>query len=283
MEAHELSKALRDEAVRAPTRERPAVPGREAPVVSDRAIPIAIVRQADVRRRRRPRLTEQGVLAPGITPRARLEWVNRVLNVLLASLALIIVAPLMLAVAIAVKLTSPGPVLYTQTRVGIDRRHRRTFAVVDRRGDDAGGIIFTIYKFRTMCVDAECASGPVWATPDDPRVTPIGALLRRTRLDELPQLFNVLKGDMNIVGPRPERPSIFSRLRSDIAEYPYRQRAKPGITGLAQISLPYDASIEDVRKKVQYDLEYLQRQGLAEDVRIMIRTVPVVLFRRGGW
>ncbi|HVE79177.1 MAG TPA: sugar transferase [Gemmatimonadaceae bacterium] len=283
MEAHEFSKALRDEALRAPARERSAPSGRETPVTTDRAIPIAIVRQADVRRRRRPQLAEQGAVAAGVVPRERLEWVNRVVNVLIASLALVLVAPVMLVVAIAVKLSSPGPVLYTQTRVGIDRRQRRTFAVVDRRGDDAGGIIFTIYKFRTMCVDAECSSGPVWATPNDPRATAVGALLRRTRLDELPQLLNVLKGDMNIVGPRPERPSIFTRLRSDIAEYPYRQRTKPGITGLAQISLPYDASIEDVRRKVQYDLEYLQRQGLAEDVRIMLRTVPVVLFRRGGW
>jgi lipopolysaccharide/colanic/teichoic acid biosynthesis glycosyltransferase len=182
-----------------------------------------------------------------------------------------------------VLLTSRGPVLYTQQRVGIDRRSRRALALYDRRARDDGGSVFTIYKFRSMRVDAEQGCGAVWATPNDPRVTPVGAFLRKTRLDELPQLFNVIKGDMNIVGPRPERPGIFSRLRADIAEYPLRQRAKPGITGWAQINNAYDASLDDVRRKVSYDLEYLGRQSIVEDVRIMVMTVPVMLFKRGGW
>jgi lipopolysaccharide/colanic/teichoic acid biosynthesis glycosyltransferase len=123
----------------------------------------------------------------------------------------------------------------------------------------------------------------VWAQQQDPRVTPIGGFLRQYRLDELPQLLNVLKGEMNIVGPRPERPTIFAELREHIAEYPLRQRARPGITGLAQINHHYDRSLEDVRTKVHYDLEYIRRQSVAEDLRIMAKTVPVILWRRGGW
>jgi lipopolysaccharide/colanic/teichoic acid biosynthesis glycosyltransferase len=188
----------------------------------------------------------------------------------------------MALVAIVVKLTSRGPVIYTQQRVGVNRRRRRTQALYDRRGEDVGGIVFTIYKFRTMRNDAETRSGAVWATANDPRVTPIGRILRQYRVDELPQLFNVIRGDMNIVGPRPERPTIFADLRARISDYQHRQRARPGITGWAQVNNAYDASIDDVRAKVLYDLEYLERQSLAEDVKIMLRTVPVMLFRRGG-
>ncbi len=208
---------------------------------------------------------------------------NRVINIVLATLAMIVLSPIFLLVALAVWLTSKGPVLYTQERVGIDRRSRRALALYDRRGSDHGGSVFTIYKFRSMRCDAEQHSGAVWATHNDPRVTAVGGFLRKTRLDELPQLFNVIKGDMNIVGPRPERPMIFARLRQDISEYPLRQRAKPGITGWAQVNLAYDSTIDDVRKKVDLDLEYLRRQSVIEDVRIMLRTVPVMLFKRGGW
>ena len=140
-----------------------------------------------------------------------------------------------------------------------------------------------IYKFRTMRVNAEQPTGAVWAAKQDARVTPIGQIMRKYRIDELPQLLNVIRGEMNIVGPRPERPSIFSRLCDDIADYPLRQRAKPGITGWAQVNQAYDTSIDDVRSKVRFDLEYIERQGLAEDLRIMARTVPVMIFRRGGW
>jgi lipopolysaccharide/colanic/teichoic acid biosynthesis glycosyltransferase len=117
----------------------------------------------------------------------------------------------------------------------------------------------------------------------DPRTTRIGCFLRKYRLDELPQMFNVLKGDMNIVGPRPERPSIFARMRDTIHEYPLRQRGKPGITGWAQINLFYDTCIDDVKKKVEYDLEYLRERSLGKDLMIIASTLPAVLFGRRGW
>jgi lipopolysaccharide/colanic/teichoic acid biosynthesis glycosyltransferase len=216
-------------------------------------------------------------------PRSRVEWANRLLNIVLAVVAIVVLSPLMLLIGLLVRVTSPGPVMYTQQRVGVNRRRRPTQALYDRRGQDAGGIVFTIYKFRTMRNDAEKHSGAVWATHNDPRVTSIGRFLRQYRLDELPQLLNVILGDMNIVGPRPERPAIFAELRGCIADYSVRQRARPGITGLAQVSNSYDASLDDVKTKVRYDLEYLERQSVIEDLRIMLRTVPVMLFRKGGW
>jgi lipopolysaccharide/colanic/teichoic acid biosynthesis glycosyltransferase len=208
---------------------------------------------------------------------------RRGLNFVFALVALILLFPLMLLIAFVVWVTSPGPILYTQVRVGLDRRLPADPNQNQRRQRDMGGVPFTIYKFRTMRVDAEHQSGAVWAQQGDPRVTSIGRLLRQYRLDELPQLLNVLQGEMNIVGPRPERPTIFAELREHIAEYPLRQRAKPGITGLAQINHHYDRSLEDVRTKVHYDLEYIRRQSVAEDFRIMFKTVPVILLRRGGW
>jgi lipopolysaccharide/colanic/teichoic acid biosynthesis glycosyltransferase len=211
------------------------------------------------------------------------EWARLAINLMLALVALVIMLPVMLLVAFLVRLTSRGPVLYTQVRVGLDRRGVPLGAQNHRREHDLGGQPFTIYKFRTMRADAEHGSGAVWAQQADPRVTPVGRLLRQYRLDELPQLLNVLKGEMNIVGPRPERPTIFAELREHIAEYPLRQRAKPGITGLAQINHHYDRSLEDVRTKVHYDLEYIRRQSVSEDLRIMLKTVPVILLRRGGW
>ena len=211
------------------------------------------------------------------------DWLNRSANVLLAVVALVVASPVLVLVALLVKLTSRGPVFYSQERVGLDRRGPRPSDTNHRRRQDIGGRPFTIYKFRTMRVDAEQHSGAVWAQQQDPRVTSVGHLLRQYRLDELPQLLNVLKGDMNIVGPRPERPTIFAELREQITEYPLRQRTKPGITGLAQINHHYDRSIDDVRTKVSYDLEYIRRQSLAEDLRIMLQTIPTILFRRGGW
>ena len=188
----------------------------------------------------------------------------------------------MLLTMLMVRLTSRGPVFYTQVRVGIDRRWNRTRAFDERRREDLGGSPFTILKFRSMRVDAEVNGHAVWATKDDDRVTPIGRFLRKSRIDELPQLFNVIRGDMNIVGPRPERPSIFVRLREQIDEYPVRQRVKPGITGLAQVSNPYDTTLDDVRRKVRFDIHYMKQQSLVEDMRIMLRTVPVILFRIGS-
>jgi lipopolysaccharide/colanic/teichoic acid biosynthesis glycosyltransferase len=208
---------------------------------------------------------------------------NRILNFVIALVALITFLPVLLIIALLVWLTSRGPILYTQTRVGLDRREPLDARWNHRRERDLGGEPFTIYKFRTMRVNAEHGSGAVWAQMRDPRVTPVGRFLRQYRLDELPQLLNVLRGEMNIVGPRPERPTIFAELREHIAEYPLRQRAKPGITGLAQINHHYDRSLDDVRTKVQYDLEYIRRQSVTEDLLIMLKTLPVILWRRGGW
>ena len=182
-------------------------------------------------------------------------------------------------IAVAIRLTSRGPVIYCQTRIGIDRR--RHFGGNHRRKVDYGGQPFTIYKFRTMTASGnqqEC-----WAAPGDSRTTALGRVLRKYRLDELPQLFNVLKGDMNVVGPRPEQPTIFASLREQIPAYPVRQRVRPGITGWAQINQHYDTCLEDVRRKVTYDLEYVGRSSLMEDLRIMLRTVPAVALKCRGW
>jgi lipopolysaccharide/colanic/teichoic acid biosynthesis glycosyltransferase len=218
-----------------------------------------------------------------VQPRSRSALANRILNIAVASVALVLVSPIITVFAVLVRLTSRGPIFYKQVRVGVDKRWMNPGQQNDdQRSRDLGGRAFTIYKFRSMYVDAETQSGAVWATKGDRRVTPVGRVMRKCRVDELPQLVNVILDDMNIVGPRPERPSIFARLCQDIEEYPIRQRAKPGITGWAQINHSYDATIDDVRKKVQYDLEYLQRQSVAEDVRIMARTLPVMLFGKGA-
>lgn len=216
-----------------------------------------------------------------VVPAERSERLSRVTNVVIAVLAAVILAPVFLLVALAVRLTSRGPVFYSQVRVGVDRRYREKSAY-DRRGYDHGGKPFMMFKFRTMQVDAEADGRAVWAQKSDPRVTVIGGFLRKTRLDELPQLFNVIRGDMNIVGPRPERPTIFADLRRDIPEYSMRQRVKPGITGWAQINQAYDSCMDDVRRKVQLDLEYMKRQSLTHDLRIMTMTLPVMVFRRGA-
>ena len=220
---------------------------------------------------------------PAAAVAASAHPVRRTVNFVLALVGLIVALPLMLVVAILIRLTSRGPVMYTQVRVGLDRRGDDPEDANHRRQADLGGRPFDIYKFRTMHVNAERNGTAVWAQKHDPRVTWIGRYLRQYRIDELPQLINVLKGEMNIVGPRPERPMIFAELRENIAEYPLRQRAKPGITGLAQINHHYDSCLDDVRRKVSYDLEYISRQSVWEDLRIMFQTVPVILFRRGGW
>ena len=216
-------------------------------------------------------------------PRPRSAIASRVLNCAIAFVALVAMTPLLVVIGLLIAFTSPGPVIYVQTRIGEDRRRRRRPVDLgrDRRTRDVGGRAFHIYKFRSMTTNAEKA-GAVWAKRGDARVTRVGRVLRAARLDELPQLFNVLTGDMNIVGPRPERPGIFVRLRESIDDYPKRQLGRPGITGWAQINHHYDTCLEDVRVKVRYDLEYLRRQSVAEDLRIMVKTIPVMLFARGS-
>ena len=211
---------------------------------------------------------------------------SRTLNVVVALVGIIVAAPLMVLIALAVKLTSRGPAVFRQERVGLDQRSdmdRRNGGMSGdgRRRSDLGGRIFTIYKFRTMTID-DSSGKQVWATEDDDRITPIGRILRRYRLDELPQLFNVLKGDMNVVGPRPEQPAIFQELREEVEGYRYRQRVLPGITGWAQVNHHYDTCVNDVRKKVTLDLEYIRHRSAVEDLRIMLRTVPVMICKKGS-
>jgi lipopolysaccharide/colanic/teichoic acid biosynthesis glycosyltransferase len=201
--------------------------------------------------------------------------------VLVALIGLILTAPVLLVLGVLVRVTSPGPIFYSQTRVGLDRRRGALGPPAVRRQADVGGRPFTIFKFRTMYVHK--TEDQVWATANDARITPLGRVLRKYRLDELPQLINVLLGDMNIVGPRPEQPKIFAALRDQIEHYPKRQQVRPGITGWAQINQHYDTSVNDVRRKVEFDLEYVERQSLMEDLSIMARTIPVMIFQRGSW
>lgn len=210
------------------------------------------------------------------------ERARRVLNVTLAALMFVVCAPLMALIALAIKLTSPGPIIYSQTRIGLDRRQPLDITYHGRRKVDLGGRPFTIFKFRTMRAAPDAAL-QVWAAPGDARVTPIGKILRGTRLDELPQLINVLRGEMNLVGPRPEQPAIFVSLRQEIERYGERQRVLPGITGWAQVNQAYDTCLDDVRRKVAYDLEYIRTRTVFGDVRILLRTIPVMFLRKGAW
>jgi lipopolysaccharide/colanic/teichoic acid biosynthesis glycosyltransferase len=208
---------------------------------------------------------------------------RRLLNIVVATAGLAVALPLILIIAVLVKLTSRGPVLFTQTRIGLDRRSLSRAGGNTRRKLDIGGKPFTMLKFRTMCVQRGNRDQQVWATPDDLRVTAIGRVLRKLRLDELPQLINVLRGEMNVVGPRPEQPAIFVYLREQIEGYGRRQRVRPGITGWAQVNQAYDRSVDDVRRKVTLDLQYIRRQSTLEDLRIMLRTPAVMLLGRGAW
>jgi lipopolysaccharide/colanic/teichoic acid biosynthesis glycosyltransferase len=169
----------------------------------------------------------------------------------------------MVLVGVAVRLTSPGPALYHQVRVG------------------QNGRLFTVHKFRSMREDAEAASGAVWAQKNDPRVTALGAFCRKTRLDELPQLWNVLVGDMSFVGPRPERPQFVEQLSDLIPFYRQRHVVKPGVTGWAQVMYTYGASVEDAVEKLQYDLFYIKHLSVGFDVFVLFKTVQTVVLRRG--
>jgi len=189
---------------------------------------------------------------------------KRASDVLMATVGLVLAFPVMLLVALAIKLFSPGPILYHQRRVG---QH---------------GECFLIQKFRSMRPNAEAISGAVWASENDPRVTPIGRFLRRTRLDELPQLWNVLVGEMSFVGPRPERPEFVEGLTKQIPFYGQRHVVKPGLTGWAQVRYQYGATVEDAMEKLQYDLFYIKNLSFALDVYILLETIKTVLVRRGS-
>jgi sugar transferase (PEP-CTERM system associated) len=189
--------------------------------------------------------------------------VKRALDVVLSLCGLIVAAPLMLLTAIAIRIDSPGLILYRQDRVG------------------ENGRIFTLFKFRSMCLDAESGT-PVWAADQDERVTRVGRFLRLTRLDELPQLWNVLAGDMSFVGPRPERPFFVEQLAARIPFYVERHAVKPGVTGWAQVKYRYGASIEDAMEKLRYDLYYVKHLSIVFDLTIVIDTVKVILSGKGA-
>lgn len=184
---------------------------------------------------------------------------KRVMDIMIATIALIILLPLCILIALLIKITSKGPIFYSQVRSGKDEKP------------------FDIYKFRTMKVDAEKESGPVWAKQKDNRITPIGKFLRKSRIDEIPQFINVLHGEMSVIGPRPERPIFIEKLKGQISDYPKRMAVKPGITGLAQVYHRYDESIADVRKKVKYDMLYIKKMSIGTDLRIVGRTMGVVV------
>jgi len=184
-------------------------------------------------------------------------------DLLLASVGLVLALPLMLLAGVAIRLTSPGPALFRQRRVGWM------------------GQPFELLKFRSMQMEAE-REGPQWAAVDDPRVTAVGKILRKTHFDELPQMINVLRGQMSFVGPRPERPEFVGLLNDSISFYHLRHYVLPGITGWAQVNYPYGASLEDARRKLQYDLYYVCNASPLLDLRTLLRTARVALFRQGS-
>lgn len=198
-----------------------------------------------------------------LNTRGSLRRLKRVFDVLVSSAALVLASPLMLAAAVAVRLESPGPVIYKQSRVGLREKE------------------FMVYKFRSMRADAE-KNGAVWASANDSRVTRVGKIMRKTRVDELPQLWNVLKGDMSFIGPRPERMTFVKELKKNIPWYSLRHTVKPGLTGWAQVKYPYGASEEDARRKLEYDLYYIKNISILLDVNILLKTLGVVLFPKGA-
>lgn len=198
-----------------------------------------------------------------LNTRGSLRRLKRALDVLISLAMLPVALPLMAIAAIGVRLESPGPVIYRQDRVGLHERE------------------FTVYKFRSMRTDAE-KNGAVWASENDARVTSFGKFLRKTRIDELPQLWNVLKGDMSFIGPRPERMAFVRELKKSIPYYGLRHTVKPGLTGWAQVCYPYGASEEDARRKLEYDLYYIKNMSILLDIHIIFKTVGVVLFPKGA-
>ena len=196
--------------------------------------------------------------------RRNFQILKRVTDIVFSLVALLVFSPILFFVAILIKINSPGPIIYRQFRVG--QNHK----------------VFKIYKLRTMRFDAEKFSGAVWAQENDPRITPIGKFLRKAHIDEIPQFINVLNGQMSIVGPRPERPEMVRDLKEVIHDYEKRLLVKPGITGLAQVWHKYDETIEDVKKKIKYDILYIRRMCLLTDLRIIANTFTVVLTGKGA-
>ncbi|HZF62623.1 MAG TPA: sugar transferase [Desulfovibrio sp.] len=198
-----------------------------------------------------------------LNTRGSLRRLKRALDVLISLLLLIPAAPIMLLTAIVVRLESPGPVIYKQDRVGLFEKE------------------FTVYKFRSMRADAE-KNGAVWASAHDARVTKFGKFIRKVRIDELPQIWNILKGDMSFIGPRPERMAFVTKLKETIPYYSLRHTVKPGLTGWAQVCYPYGASEDDARRKLEYDLYYIKNMSILLDINIVFKTVGVVLFPKGA-
>jgi sugar transferase (PEP-CTERM system associated) len=203
------------------------------------------------------------IFSAGFRATPRLLGFKRLVDIVISLIGLVVTAPLMLLVALAVKLTSPGPALYHQQRVG------------------ERGRVFTVHKFRSMRVNAEADSGAVWSRQGDTRTTTVGRFLRAARLDELPQLWNILRGDMSLVGPRPERPEFIQQLSELIPYYGQRHVVKPGLTGWAQVRYAYGSSVEDSMEKLQYDLFYIKNMSLALDLLIVFSTIKTVMSRRG--
>lgn len=189
---------------------------------------------------------------------------KRAFDIIASITGIICLSPLFIITALLIKLTSKGPIFYKQTRVGKD------------------GELFEMYKFRTMRVDAEQGTGPVWAAKNDPRLIPVGKFLRKSHIDEIPQFINILKGEMSLIGPRPERPVFVDKFKEIIPDYTKRLAVKPGITGLAQVWHRYDETIEDVKKKIKYDLLYIKKYCLWTDLRILFRTFRVVFTGEGA-
>ncbi len=203
------------------------------------------------------------IFSEGFRKSRLLTATKRAFDLSISAVLLVLAAPVMALVAVAVRLTSPGAALYHQQRVG------------------QNGRVFTVHKFRSMRSDAEAGTGAVWATRNDSRVTPMGAFIRKTRLDELPQLWNVLRGEMSLVGPRPERPEFVEMLTREIPFYRQRHAVKPGLTGWAQVCYTYGASVEDAMEKLQYDLFYIKNLSIGLDLFILFKTVQTVVLKRG--
>lgn len=215
------------------------------------------------------KISSQEILLPGLQLLSKhngpcYRVFKRILDIAISLVGLLFLILLYPIVAIAIKVTSPGSVFYRQERVGLH------------------GEIFTMWKFRTMYADAEKNTGPIWANANDDRITPIGKFLRKTRLDETAQFFHVLSGKMSIIGPRPERPSIVRELKDQIPYYTRRLQLKPGITGWAQVNLNYDRELNDVRRKLHYDLYYIQNNSVSLDFAILLRTIQTVVTGRGA-